>query len=208
MGLFESILSTNTFSDWLTKWNAFSGHANPLGTSIVDFHNIRVSGDIYYGTTTASVLFKKEIETYYLDNITPPTIGSSFNRKYAEFSPTSTNIIAFDFNFSNFHDITDDRYISLGYAMSSAQSANIILHADYYIGKEGVLLSSTPTGTSRATITVNTSQNVYDLTDELTILGADISSREDWCYVKLMRIGADGADSHNGYFNLFDIKII
>lgn len=208
MSIFDKILNTDTFLDWLTKWNSYADESSPTGTGLIDFHDIRISGDIYYGTTSASVLYKKEVEGYFFDLVTPPLSSTILNRTCAQFSPDSTNIIYFDFNFSNFHDISDDRFISLGYSMSSSQSANIVLHIDYYIAKDATLLSSTPTGTSRITASVNSTQNIFDLSEELTILAADISSRDDWCYIKLMRIGNDAADTHNGYFNMYDIKII
>lgn len=208
MGIFESILQTDTFSTWLNKLNSYADHASPTGTGTVEFHDIRISGDIYYGTTTASVLFKKEVEGYYLDSVSPPLMGTGFGRKYASFSPSSNNVIFFDFNFSNFHDITEDRFISLGYCMSSSQSANIVLHIDYYIAKDTEELTDVPTGTSRIVATVNSTQNIFDLSEELSILGADISSRNDLCYIKLMRVSDNASDTHNGYFNLFDIKII
>jgi len=208
MSIFEEILVTDTFSDWLNTWNAYSYEANPLGTGTVEFHNIQITGNIYYGTTATSVLYKKEIEGYFLDTSFGPTVTTDFGRKFVEFSPTATNIIYFDFNFTNFYDISEDRYISLGYFMDSSQTANVILHADYYISKDGELLSSTPTGTSRITLAAISTQDIFDVSETLTILGSDVSSRNDLCYVKLMRLGDNASDTHNGNFNLLDIKII
>jgi hypothetical protein len=92
--------------------------------------------------------------------------------------------------------------------MSTSQSADVVLYAEYWVSKSLETMTSTSTGTSSAVVTVNDTANEFDIDESLTILGGDIGSRDDWILVKLWRKGTDGSDTHNGYFNMFDIKVV
>jgi hypothetical protein len=208
MGYLEKLLTTDTFVGWYSKWNNFADASSPTGSGVVEFHDIQITGDVYFGTNSLSILYRKEIEAYYLDLTSAPIVNTVLERKCSQFRADSANIITFDFNFVNFHQYNENKVISIGYSMDSSQSANVVLHADYWIAKSNTVMSDTATGTSRITMTANPIANIYDINNELTILGGDITSRDDFCYVKLSRLGDNPADTHTGLLNLFDIKII
>jgi len=209
MAIFNLIDQTTSFLSWLNSWNIIANETNPSGTGTLSVHNLTVTGDITYGSSVMSTLYKKEVEAYILDSTNPPSVADVLTRKCSQFSASLDKSIWFNFNLSNFPDITSDRYIYLSYCMSSAQSsAGVVLHADYYVGKSGIAMTSAATGTSRVTITPLNATEIFDYTDDLVIDGGDLTSRDDWVYVKLSRLGSAAADTHSGLFDLFDIRVI
>ena len=182
MSFFDTILSTDTFSQWFTKVNSNAGKIN---------------------------LQKEHVQNYLLDTSTPPTICVIAGRTAAGFSASSTNIVYFDFPALNFKDLNEDRKIRITYAMETSVAGNVVLKADFNVfEKDAVVSIASPTETDQNTVTVNVTADTQDYDESLTLSAANLTNATDFVRVKLSRLGADGSDSHTGIFYLFDIEII
>lgn len=182
MAFFQSLLTTDTFANWYTKFNNVA---------------VKISAQ------------REHIKNYIIDDTTPPTIETIGGRIAASFPASSTSIIYFDFPALNFKDLSEDRHIRLTYAMETSEAADVVLSADFNLFSNDTVVSvSSPTETDTNTITVNTTALKLDYDESLTLSAANLTASTDFIRVKLSRLGANGSDTHTGKFHLFDIEII
>ncbi len=195
MGLFQSILESDTFQIWLTKLNEFA--ADSL-SGIVDFNSLRVTNH------------KKEIPLCLFDTVDPPENIIIGGKSCISFASDVDNSIWFEFSFDSFKDYTqDDLNINLSFAMETAFAGDVVLVAEYYIYSLDMILTNpaTPTGSVSQTITPENAELKFEQNSSLIIPKEDLSGSTDKILVKLTRDGDNVADTHTGKFYLFDVEI-
>ena len=182
MAFFETILTSDTFLNWLTKQNSNTDFINAV---------------------------RYPVNNYLLDSAAPPTIAVVAGRTVASFSASATNTIYFDFPALSFKSLSEDRFIRLTYVMSTSVAGDVVLEADFNVfEKDAVVSVAAPTETDQNTITVNPTALTQDYDESLKLSAANLTNTTDFVRVKLSRLGAEVADDHTGTFHLFDIEIV
>ena len=205
MSIFQKIISTDSFLDWLTAWNLFADSASPLGTGTIEFANINITGVITIGSSSSALT--KSIPFYDYDLVTPPKETIINNRICSDFSGTKTCTIWFNFDMADLQILGSDRKIGLGYSIETTGTGNSYWKTSYWINKQNQAFLSTASGTSFNEIEITGTSASMFYKNSITIPSADVSDSSWNLFVKLERLGSDVLDTYENSIYLHNINI-